>query len=217
MANEVNSRGYDASRRRLKAEANKEAVLAAARLLFLERGYAATSVPSVAAAAGVSAETVYKAFGPKSGLVRALWQRALDGQGAVPAPARSDALSAQSGTAKDLVQGWAKLVAEVSPVVSPISLLVKEAASHDPEMRLLMEEIDSERRSRMRLNAKRLLARDGVRRDITVAAAADVLWIYTAPEFFDLLVLRSGWSVERVADFVEDALLRYFLDETGAH
>jgi len=152
--------------------------------------------------------------GTGPGLVRALWQRALDGQGAVPAPARSDALSAQSGTAKDLLQGWAKLVAEVSPVVSPISLLVKEAASHDPEMRLLMEQIDSERRSRMRLNAKRLLTRDGVRRDITVTAAADVLWIYTAPEFFDLLVLRSGWSIERVADFIEDALLRYFVDDT---
>jgi AcrR family transcriptional regulator len=209
MANAVNSRGYDASRRRLKAEANKDAVLEAARLLFLERGYAATSVPSVAAAAGVSAETVYKAFGPKSGLVRALWQRALGGQGPVPAPARSDELSARAGTSKDLVQGWAKLLAEVSPVVSPISLLVKEAASHDPEMRRLMEEIDAERRSRMRHNAKRL------RRNITITAATDVLWIYTSPEFFDLLVLRSGWSIERVADFVEDALLRYFVDDTG--
>jgi hypothetical protein len=139
----------------------------------------------------------------------------LGGQGPVPAPARSDELSDRGGTAKDLIQGWAKLLAEVSPVASPISLLVKEAASHDPEMRRLMEEIDSERRSRMRHNAKRLLARDGVRQGITVTAAADVLWVYTAPEFFDLLVLRSGWSVERVADFVEDALVRYFVDDTG--
>ena len=215
MARAVNGRGYDASGRRLKAEANRDAVLEAARLQFLERGYAATSVASVAAAAGVSAETVYKAFGPKSGLVRALWQRALGGRGDVPAPARSDELSDRAGTAKDLIRGWAKLFAEVSPIVSPISLLVKEAASHDPEMRHLMEEIDAERRSRMRHNAKRLLTHEDVRRGLTVTAATDVLWIYTAPEFFDLLVLRSGWSVGRVAHFVEDALLRYFVDDAG--
>jgi AcrR family transcriptional regulator len=65
-------RRYDASGRRARAQQRREAVLRAARTLFLDVGYAATTVPAVAGAAGVSAETVYKMFGGKAGLVRAL-------------------------------------------------------------------------------------------------------------------------------------------------
>ncbi len=45
-------------------------MLDAARRLFLERGYAATTIPEIAAAAGVAVPTIYWAFGSKRGLVR---------------------------------------------------------------------------------------------------------------------------------------------------
>src|SRR3954447_26351638 len=88
----VKPRRYDGSRRRDQARQRRQAVLDAAETLFFELGYAATTVVGIAARAGVSPETVYKSFGGKPGLVRALRERALLGTGAVPAEHRSDRL-----------------------------------------------------------------------------------------------------------------------------
>ena len=46
--------------------------------------------PVIASAVGVSVDTIYKAFGGKPGLVRAIRERALQGDGPEPAEARSD-------------------------------------------------------------------------------------------------------------------------------
>ena len=51
-------RRYDSSRRQEQARENRRAVLEVAHRMFLERGYAATTVGAIAAAAGVSVETV---------------------------------------------------------------------------------------------------------------------------------------------------------------
>ena len=52
-------RRYDSSARREQARATRRQVLAAATALFLERGYAATTMADVAARAGVVVQTVY--------------------------------------------------------------------------------------------------------------------------------------------------------------
>ena len=44
-------------------------MLDAARRLFLERGYAATTIPAIAEAAGVAVPTIYWAFGSKRAIV----------------------------------------------------------------------------------------------------------------------------------------------------
>ena len=90
MGEVKSTRRYDTSRRREQARQTRDAVLHAAREQFLEHGYAATTVARIAERAGTSVETVYKAFGGKSGLVRALWDRGLAGRGPIPAPAPDD-------------------------------------------------------------------------------------------------------------------------------
>src|SRR5690349_13661858 len=69
-------RRYDATGRRERARRQHEAPLAAAEGLFFERGYAATTVESIARAAKVSEATIYKSYGGKAGLVRELCARA---------------------------------------------------------------------------------------------------------------------------------------------
>lgn len=81
-------------------------------------GYTATTVGAIAEAASVSPATIYKTYGGKSGLVRTLCLRALAGDGPVPAEDRSDALRA-AGDARVLIDGWGRLVTEVSPRISP--------------------------------------------------------------------------------------------------
>src|SRR2546430_6508231 len=85
-------RPYDSSGRQAQARRNRDAVLDAAQALFLDGGYAGTTVAEVAAGAGVSVETVYKAFGAKAGLVRALYERGLAGPRALTPYERSEEL-----------------------------------------------------------------------------------------------------------------------------
>ena len=51
----------------------------AARRLFLERGFAATTMPAVAAEAAVSVQTVYKVFGTKARLAKAVFDVSMAG------------------------------------------------------------------------------------------------------------------------------------------
>src|ERR1700750_2554362 len=64
-------RSYDASGRRAQARARRLAVVLAAREKFERDGYRPTTIAAIAAQAGVSAESVYKGFGPKAPLAKA--------------------------------------------------------------------------------------------------------------------------------------------------
>lgn len=206
----VKTRRYDATRRQDQARRRQQAVLDAAQLLFFEHGYAATTIAGIATAAGVSPETVYKTFGGKPGLVRHLRARALSGVGAVPAERRSDRLRDLTDP-RELVRGWARLAAEVAPRVAPVLLLVRDASVVDPTMRELSDELDADRRRRMRANA-RVLARSGhLRRGVTPAMATDVLFAVSSPEMYDLLVARGSWSMPRYARFVESTITNALL------
>jgi len=87
-------RRYDSSGRRERARQTRGQIIDAARELYLTGGYAATTVAAIAAAARVSAETIYKGFGGKPGLVRAIVERGLAGEGPEPAEQRSDHIRA---------------------------------------------------------------------------------------------------------------------------
>lgn len=182
------------------------AVLDAAERLFLARGYAATTIAAVAVAADVSAETVYKRFGGKAGLVRAIFERALAGSGPVPAYRRSDAVQDHASDARSLIHGIGPLLVEVIRRGAPFVLLVRSAAATDTEAAALIEEIDRERLGRMERNARRLLALPGVRPGVTLAQARDVFWTYSSPELYELLVVRRGWSPEEYGDFAVRAM-----------
>ena len=76
-------RPYDASRRQEQARRTRDRIVDAAERRFLRDGYAATTIAAIAADADVSADTIYKTFGGKPGLVRA------SGSARSSAPARS--------------------------------------------------------------------------------------------------------------------------------
>ena len=199
-------RRYDATTRQEQARARREAALDAAERLFLSGGYLATSPEAIAAKADVSVATVYKTYGGKAGLLRDLCARALRGAGPVPAEQRSDALR-DAGTARELIDGWAQLHLEVAPRVAPLLMVLSEAAYRDPDAATLRAEIEDRRLARMAENAAALLRLDGVRGDLAHDEARDVLWLATAPELYDLLVVRRGWSVARYGQHVTRMLL----------
>ena len=211
----VKTRRYDATGRRNRARQTQARILAVAQERFLQDGYAATTIATVAAAAGVSAETIYKTFGGKPGLIRAIQQSGLAGAGPVPAPDRSDEMSAQDLPPVTILRRWATLTAEVMPRVAPITLLVRAAAATDPDMGQLLAEINAERRQRMHHNASRLADHGSLRSEIGLERVRDVMFTYTAPEIYEILVIHQHWSTDDYADFIYRGLVAELLDNQG--
>jgi AcrR family transcriptional regulator len=199
-------RVYDSRGRQEQARRTRDAILTVARTRFLADGYAATTMASIAEDAGVSVDTAYKAFGGKAGLVKAIYQRSLEGVGPVGALQRSDQVQRDETDPRLIVRRWGALTTEVAPLVAPIHLLVRDAAATDPEMAALLRASDDQRRERMRHNAQTLLDRGFLAPGVTLPAATDVMWTYSAPELYELLVLRCGWELARYGQFIGQAL-----------
>jgi AcrR family transcriptional regulator len=195
-------RRYDTTGRRDRARRTQERILQVAEEHFLRHGYAATTIAAIAAAAGVSVETIYKTFRGKPGLIQAIQHSGLAGTGPVPAPDRSDEMSAQELAADAILRRWATLTTEVMPRVAPITLLVRAAAATDPTMGRLLADINTERLQRMHHNASRLTSHGPLRDGMSTEQARDVLFAYTAPELYEILVLHQQWPIDRYADFI---------------
>ncbi|MGH3579511.1 MAG: hypothetical protein ACRDU0_18410 [Mycobacterium sp.] len=67
--------------------------------------------------------------------------------------------------------------------------------------------MDTDRLRRMTENVRRLRQSGHLRSGVTLSQAADVLWTYSSPELYELLVLRRGWPVKRYGRFVADAMI----------
>src|SRR6266545_3219858 len=72
-------RRYDSTRRQAQAAQTRQDIIAAALQLFLQQGYAATTMAGIAQAAGVVVETIYRAFGSKAALFKAVVEAAVAG------------------------------------------------------------------------------------------------------------------------------------------
>ena len=206
-------RRYDSSRRRKQALRTRDTILAAARELFLSGGYAGTTLASIAEAADVSVETIYKGFGGKPGLVQAISEKGLEGAGPIPAEQRSDEMRTLERDPYEVMRRWGTFTTEVAPLAAPIALLLRTAAATDQEVASLLEELDRVRLARMEHNARGLFERGDLREGVTLEYARDVLWTYSSPELYEMLVLRQRWPLERYGQFVAEGMIAALLPE----
>jgi AcrR family transcriptional regulator len=200
-------RRYDSVRRREQALQTRAAIIGVARRRFLDDGFAATTIAGIATEARVSVDTIYKAFGGKPGLVSAICREALTGEGPVPAETRSDAMQATERNPREIIRGWSTLTTEVAPRIAPIMLLVRAAATTDPQMARLLSQLNTQRLERMTHNARSLANTSGLRADVTIERAGEILWTYSSPELYELLVLSRQWPLDGYAKFIADAMI----------
>ena len=207
-------RGYDASRRRAAAERRRLAILAAARDLFVEGGYAATSVQAVAERAGVSLDTVYAAVGRKPQLLLAVHDMALaEGPAPVPALQRDYVRAvAEAPTADAKIRTYAAAMARVLPHTVPIMRALREAGATEPDCAAQHDAISERRAGNMRLFVADLRATGELRPELSDEDAADLVWSLNSPEWFGLVTSR-GRSPEQYADLLADVLIHTLLAE----
>jgi Bacterial regulatory proteins, tetR family. len=204
-------RSYDASLRQAQAQHSHDRIIEMAQRRFLRDGYGSTTIAEIADDAGVSVDTIYKSFGGKPGLIRAMAARALLGRGPLPAEQRSDELQSRERDPRKLISRWGVFVTEIAPLAAPITLLLRDAAGNHPELRPLIEEVHADRLRRMTDNARRFAAAGHLRPDVSVAEAANVMWTYSSSELYELLVLRRGMPLKTYGRFVADAMIAALL------
>jgi AcrR family transcriptional regulator len=218
MARDVKGRRrYESPRRQEQAAATRLAILEAAERLFSERGYAATSVSAVAAAAGVALKTVYAAFGTKAAVLRALWNLRMRGdEEPVPLAQREwfrDIIAEPDPRQRlALVAHNARLVRERTAALCEI---VRQAAPGDPQIADLWERFQRELYELGMRQVATTLERDGV-----LAAdpktAADLLWTLTHPDLYLLLVRERGWNPDAYEQWLSSALCGELLADNPA-
>lgn len=189
-------RNYDSTLRSRRAADRRLVMAFAARDLFVERGYPATTMDAVAARARVSLKTVYNAYGTKAGLLRAVWDLSLKGDlDDAPVAERSWFLAAmeEPDPRRQLL-----LTAENSRVVKtrigPLLKVIRDAAPVDEDLGALWELIQTDFWDNQQVIVQSLADKGSLRAGLDVKRATDVLWTLNHPDVWLLLVDRRGWS-----------------------
>lgn len=219
MADDVKSnsgrtrRRYDSSGRQEQASRNRRAVLAAAHRQFLERGYTPTTLAAVADEAAVSVETVYKAFGNKAGLLKAVFDIAIAGDDEpVPVVEREwvHRIQAEPDPSRKLAL-FGDHIADAGGSTAHLQLLARDAAASDAAAAGVWQEMLTEKVTGMGLLAAHLHQGGHLRPGVSLEEATDVLVAYLSPELYQLLVLQRGWSPARFGEWIGEALVAALL------
>jgi TetR/AcrR family transcriptional regulator, regulator of autoinduction and epiphytic fitness len=190
------SRRYDSAGRQEQARQTRRDVLAAAKALFLERGYAATTMADVATEAGVAVQTVYSAVGGKAALLKSVFDTTLVGDDepvAVSGRPEIARVSAETDARRKL-ELFARYVSGVLERMSPLVPVVLAAADSDEDAARLWEGLYTGRYQGMTEFATNLKEQRLLRRGLTVERAAAVLAAHIDVVNWQNLVERHGFT-----------------------
>lgn len=213
MNRRVKPRAYDAASRQAQSGETRQRIVATARDLIVKRGYRATTIAAIAAKAEVSVDTVYELVGRKPLLLRELIEQALSGTDhpvAAEERAHVIALLAEPDPSKKLTI-YARAVRKTQARMAPLFLALRDASSTEPEARLVWQQISERRASNMRKLARNLRDAGGLREDLSINEAADVVWATNSSELYVLLTVERGWSGRRYEAWLADTWRRLLL------
>ncbi len=190
------SRTYNSSLRARQAADRRLALALAARDLFVELGYPATTMDAVAARARVSLKTVYNAYASKAGLLRAVWDLSLKGDlDDAPVGDRRWYIAVLS---EPDPQRQLEVTAENSRIVKtrigPMLKVIRDAASGDNDLGSLWELIQTDFWANQKTIVESLADKGALRAGLDIQRATDLLWMLNHPDVWLLLVDRRGWS-----------------------
>lgn len=202
-------RKYDASSRRSQASARRHSVVLAARTLFERDGFRSTTIAAIAELAGVSAESIYKGFGTKAAVAKAVFDFVIAGDDApIPVAERTeaDAVRAEPDATRKIMLYTRGLVARQHRSAK-VQILIRDGRHTDETLATVWQELLAERLTGMSMLGRHLIDSGQLRDEIELAQVRDVLWTYTAVELYELLVLERGWSVDRYAEWLGQAIV----------
>jgi AcrR family transcriptional regulator len=204
-------RRYVSRRRREQAEQTRREIVTAAGRLFRDRGYR-VAMPEVAREAGVVVETVYRIFGSKAGLFRAVVEALLAG-----GPSRAEVPVEERPAIRAIIdepdpRRKVALYAATQPGIhrraGPLLRALRDAKATDPDLARLWDELEAWRYEGQGQFVAQLAADGGLKGGRSPEQAKDVVWTLCSLAVYDLLVLERGWTAESYEAWLAAALAR---------
>jgi AcrR family transcriptional regulator len=194
-------------RERMAAETRSD-ILEAARRLFAERGYAATSVGDIAREAGVAVQTIYSRLGSKRGMLMALVDLIEQEAGRPQAAERVFAAKTPEAVLRASIQLTRGFQERCGDVIGALFT----AAGAEEDLAAVVADGRSRHRQGARLTIERIAAMGGLRDGLRPEWAAALFTAATSYESWHELVHDHGISWDEAEDWLVDALGRAVLD-----
>ena len=189
--------GYHSPLRARQAAQTRQTIVDAAIKLFGERGWAATTLPLVAAEAGTAVDTIYSAFGTKSGLLMAAVDVAIVGDDEpTPMIDRPELASFAKGRRVERLRTGVRFTIGVYERSLPILKALREAAASDEVARARLAQYDDDRRNVMVVGLAFILGNPAP------DELVDAIWALVSPEVYTMLVEGRGWSSARAESWL---------------
>jgi AcrR family transcriptional regulator len=199
--------------RQARTRRTRAAVVEAARALFLERGYAATTVEAISDLSDTPQATVYRLFSSKPGILKAVLDVSIVGDDEAVAMADRPQVRAllADQDPKNQLAGFAALLCGVMARVASVHRILADAARSDEDAASLLAELARQRQEGQRRIARSLARSHALRPGLRARDAADIIYALASPELYGLLVFDRGWSGERYEQWLRGTLVDQLL------
>jgi AcrR family transcriptional regulator len=201
-----NSPGRPQARTRLA----RRAVIEAARSLFLEGGYATTTVAAISRRSEVPEPTVYRLFSSKVGILKGLLDVSIAGDDEQVAVTERPAVRSllDDTDPHRVLAGFAAVTTEINRRTNDLYAVLTHAADSDTEAARLIEGLRSQRDRGQAHLVHALHRKRKLRTGLTARAATDIVHALMSPEVYRLLVTDRGWTPERYQHWATDLLIQ---------
>lgn len=191
----------------------RRAVAQAARALFLERGYAATTMEAISEESGVPPATVYRLFSSKLGILSELLDISIAGDDEDVALADRSQVRAvfADPDPRGQLSGFAGITRGVMSRAEPLHRILLGAAGSDPDAAALLAEQAQQRDQGQAQIARSLALAGALRPGLRERDAADIIHALMSPEVYRLLVCDRGWPPQRYERWLADSLISQLL------
>jgi AcrR family transcriptional regulator len=186
----------------------RRAVVDAARTLFLERGYVATTIEAISELSDVPTATVYRLFSSKLGILKALLDTSIAGDDQpLAVDERPDVASLfRQPDPHKLLAGLANVTTAINQRTNDVYRVLGSAAGSDPAAAELLGEIRRQRDRGQGQVARSLARAHALRPGLRERDAADLIHMLMSPEVYRLLVGDRGWTPERYKHWLATTL-----------
>lgn len=201
--------------RKERARATRERILAAAYDLFAQRGFAATTMPEVATAAGVAVQTVYFVFHTKATLLDQVYAYAVLGpDGVRPLDADWFQVAVAEPDPRRSLQVVLTGVMSVAARVAPLAAIMDTV--RDDEVKALRAAKEALRREVHRGYVEHLKKLGALRPGLGVDRATDLFLGLSSPSMYHTMITDHGWSDRQWTASLLDLLAHALLKPGGS-
>jgi AcrR family transcriptional regulator len=206
-------RRYEGAARQARTRRTRAAVVEAAQSLFVERGYAATTIDAISDRSDTPPTTVYRLFSSKLGILKAMLDVSIGGDDESVAMADRPQVRAlfSAEDPKGQLAAFASLLRQVMARVGPVHRILADAARSDQDAASLLAEIARQRHEGQQGIARSLAGSGALRPGLKERDAADIIHALASPEVYGLLVTDRGWRAERYENWLKSILVDQLL------